>query len=218
MENRNLIIGTIIAVLLVAGGIWYFGYRDGGDARLTIAGEPQRVENVAQRLEFTYYGGPEGYTLLESFEDVDLGDPQLQKAYTIVDTDAYVANDESTAGIGDRIPAITILVFDEEEQATTTAAGTSTATSTPSGAQALVDWAEEHSGYTAYGLRRGELEEVRIDNVGGIRFSGSADGMLSETYVLEHRGKYYVIIGQYQDESDDIRAAFQKLLTEIYFL
>lgn len=218
MENRNLIIGTVIAVLLVAGGIWYFGYRDDGDARLTIAGEPQQVENIPQLLEFTYYGGPEGYTLLESFEDVDLGDPLLQKAYTIVDTDAYVANGESTAGIGERIPAITILVFNAAEEATTTAAATtSTTTAEVSDEQLLLEWAEEHSGYTAYGLRKGEVEQVSVDNIDGLRFAAEG-ALLSETYVLEHRGKYYVIIGQYQDESDDIRKAFQKLLTEVYFL
>ena len=40
----------------------------------------------------------------------------------------------------------------------------------------------------------------------------------SETYVVNYRGKYYIFIGQYTDEESEIRTAFRKLISQVYFL
>lgn len=224
MESRNnLIVGGIIVILLIVGVVWYMGYRDDADVRYEVPGEEQQVTNEAQNVEFTYYGGPEGYTLLESPENAELGDPQLVKAYTLVDTDRYNENNQSTEGIGQRIPAITIMVFNEATSteatstATTTATNGTTTAETESDEPTLEEWAEAHSGFTAYGLRTGEPEEVRVDNISAIHFT-SEGPFRSETYIVEHRGKYYVFIGQYENDEDEVRKAFERLMTEVYFL
>ena len=176
--------------------------------------------NEEQRIEFTYYGSFDGYTLLESPDGAFLGDPLLLKAYTLVDADQYAANDES---VGSNIPSINIIIFDEEpevEEATsTTAVGTSTSTTTEEATaeQSLTEWAAAHSGFTAYNARTSEPEEVRVDGVPAIRYM--SDGPFpSETYVVNYRGKYYIFIGQYTDEESEIRTAFRKLISQVYFL
>ena len=217
IKNRNIIIGIVVLVLVGGAMVWYAWNKTDDPAHYEIPGAPQEVVNTPQRLEFTYYGGLEGYTLLESTEDTNLGDPLLVKAYTIVDTERYMET-ETTEGIGDRIPAITILVFDAATSTEATSTATGTATSTDTEPKTLLrDFAESHSGYTAYGLRTGDAEDVRLDNIGAIRFT-STGPFASETYVVEHRNKYYVIIGQYESEESEERRAFQKLLTQIYFL
>ena len=215
-STRNIVIGII--VLLLAGVVawYYFGRTPDSPAYFEIPGEPQQVSNPPQRLEFTYYGGPDGYTLLESLEDTNFGDPNLVKAYTLVETDRYMET-QSTEGIGDRIPAITMLVFEKPDTATTTSAATGTASTTEAVGPTLREWAEEHSGFTAYGLRTGEAEDTRLDNVSAIRFTAQGPFM-SETYVVESRGKYYVLVGQDENEDSEIRRAFEKLLTPFYFL
>jgi hypothetical protein len=211
-NNRTIIIGLVLVVLAIAVVAWYAWDRTDDPAHYEIPGSPERVTNTPQNLEFTYYGGDNGYTLLESWEDTDFGDPELVKAYTIVKTADYAANGGTPAGVGNQVPAITILVFDE---ATSTA--TTTGTSTEPAGPTLREWAESKSGFTAYGLKTGEPEDVRIDNVTAIRYT-SEGPFPSETYVLNHRNKYYVIIGQYPSADSDIRKAFEKLLTQVYFL
>ncbi|MEX0918014.1 MAG: hypothetical protein WDZ93_02570 [Candidatus Paceibacterota bacterium] len=215
-QNTNRIVISIIVLLIVAAGVvWYAWDRTDDPQRYEIPGVPQQVTGEAQNLEFTYYAGMEGYTLLESPEGAALGDPALVKAYTLVDSVRYDAA-EGVAAVGSQMPAITILVFDEPEAATTTEPATGTTTE-EAPKPTLREWAEARSGYTAYGLRIGEPEDARVDNVAAIRFTANGP-FTSETYVLEYRGKHYVIIGQYEDEESEIRAAFKKLLTQIYFL
>lgn len=224
MENRNLIIGGLLAFLVLIGGVWYFGFRDGGE--LTVPGDPREVVNEEQDIEFTYYGGWEGYTLLSSEGSASAVDPLLVQAYTLVDTQAYDANGRTTEGFGTQTPIISVLIFDEPAEATSTAStslpqatGTTTGTSTDAEPEepTLAEWAEAHSGFTAYGLREGESEEAEIDGITGIRFTSSGP-FQSETYIIEHRGKYYVFLGQYSDEHPDLRTAFEKLLTDVFFL
>lgn len=217
MENKNIIIGGIVLVLLVVGAVWYFGSDDtAGPTTSPIAGEAEQVVNEQQNVEFTYYGGPEGYTLLESPAGANLGSAELVKAYTLVNTVAYNENNQSTQGVGQNIPAISVLIFNQPTStpAAESASGTSTGAATE---PTLAEWAAAHSGFTAYGIRNGEPEEVRIDNISAIHYT--SDGPFpSETYVLKHRGKYYVFIGQYEADGDDIRKAFQQLMQEVYFL
>jgi hypothetical protein len=213
-NNRTIIIGLAVVVLAIAGVAWYAWHKTDDAAHLDIPGEPERVTNEPQSLEFTYYGGPDGYTLLESWEDTDLGDPNLVKAYTIVKTADYTANGGTPTGVGNKIPAITILVFNEASSTVATTTGSSTE---PVPGPTLREWAEAHRGFTAYGLKTGDAVDARVDNVGAISYT-SEGPFASETYVVKYRNKYYVIIGQYQTLESDIRKAFEKLLTQIYFL
>lgn len=218
MQQRTIIIGGIVLLILIVGVVWYVGREPFDPQRLTVPGAPEQVVNEEQFLEFTYYGGWEGYTLLESAPNTAFGDPLLAKAYTIVDTERYDENDRSTEGIGNQIPAISILVFNEPERATTTqATSTGTTTDTEAPEPTLREWAEAHSGFTAYGLRAGEPEDTDVDGARAIRYR--AEGPFpSEVYVVDYRDKYYVLIGQYENEDDMIRTAFQKLLSQIFFL
>lgn len=229
--SRSIIIGIGIIALAIVGLVWYSlttgpAGQNGGD----LPGEPETVTNEEQNLEFTYQSGDEGFTLLESAAGTTFGDPQLVKAYTLVETQAYNENNESTEGLGNEIPTISVLVFDkvDEPEATTTAdvtvttdkGPTTTATATAAvdeGGQTLREWAAAHSGFTAYGLRAGEPEDTSLDGADAIRYM--ADGPFqSEVYVVDYRNKYYVIIGQYADEDSDIRRAFNTLIGDIFFL
>lgn len=222
-NNRNLIISALIIIVLIVGAVWYVSNRDVDPTQLEVPGVAQEVVNEELDIEFTYYGSFEGYTLLESPDGANLGDPLLLKAYTLVDADQYA---DSEGAVGSDLPSISVIIFAEEDEATSTAAvtpaGTSTGTTTEDQTEeeevSLSEWAAAHGGFTAYGSRTGEPEEVTVDGVSAIRYTSDGGTFTSETYVLNHRGKYYIFIGQYTDEESEIRTAFRKFMSQVYFL
>ena len=163
-SNRNLIISAVIILLLIAAAVWYVTSREVDPTQLEVPGVAQQVVNEEQRIEITYYGSFDGYTLLESPDGAALGNPLLLKAYTLVDADQYAANDEA---VGSELPTINLIIFDEEpevEATSTATVATSTATTTEEEVtveQSLTEWAAAHSGFTAYNARTEEPEEVR---------------------------------------------------------
>lgn len=222
--NKNIIIVIVGAVLLVGAG-WYLLVRDKGESYQqtaeerhnphAIPGQREIFYNPEIDLRFTYFGGPDGYTLIESvpgqFEDKD-----ILKTLVLVRTARYI--EQQHGQLSEGIPAISVVVYEKPEELAPAADG---ATGTPeepdlTNEQELRAWAETHASVT--GIDRALIgpEMREVDGIPALYFRG--DGLYaSEVYILERRGRHYVLSGQFIEEGDDISQAYAAFLESVTF-
>ncbi|MBY0539450.1 hypothetical protein K2P56_03410 [Patescibacteria group bacterium] len=84
-------------------------------------------------------------------------------------------------------------------------------------AQSARAWAEANPSVSNITLARGEVTDTTLNGAKGIRYDG--DGLYaSETLVVAHEGRVYVISGSYLDQESQIKKDFTPFLSTVGFL
>ncbi|MEY3784391.1 MAG: hypothetical protein RLZZ230_713 [Candidatus Parcubacteria bacterium] len=176
------------------------------DSRTVTAVVPTTIENTDMDFAFTYPSGEEGYTVIEPPIATTSTDG-IKKIYLILNTAEYITFQTADAG-GEAPPLISIFVIDLPEVADDIEA--------PDKITVLRTWAEQNPQLSSYSFRTSEPEEIEIDGVKALRYR--TDGSYKqEVYLASHKGRVYVLTGQYQDEPDSIRAIFTNLIASLTF-
>jgi hypothetical protein len=202
MQTRTIFI--VLGVLAVALLIALFVVRPWLQDRTVEVVVSERIERPELGIGFTFPSGEGAYSYIEPvFGTSTEGEPLA--AFVMIKSDAYT--DYMSAP-----PTMSIFIFPELGESTSTAGTTS-----PDRMTKIRTWAEENSGRTLYNLAQSAPEEVRIDGAKALHYK--ADGLYpNDVYITFYQNRYYLIIGQYDGESDPAYGIFKELVDSIVLI
>lgn len=170
----------------------------------------EKMDRPEIGLEFSYLAGPDALSL---FEPASLTDPVLS-AFIIMPSSEFLKVRSQEAQ--DTPPSISIFVFDnpERDQVKLEAAASSTEELTYSDKLRL--WAEKNEGFTGITEADGDIEEVEVDGLKGIKYKNEAL-YKQEIYLFSYQYKIYMFAGQYENDGDDMQEYFNDILDSVFF-
>lgn len=206
MKNTHKIIIGLIALGLIGGFVYLQVVRPELDNRTVVTVVPQMVASSDFEFGFTYPSGEAGYTLIEPPISTTTAEG-LQKVYLIMDTQEYVSF-QATTSDGETPPSVSIFVFEMPTlSAEVEAAGR---------AARLQAWAELYPQYSSITLRTEDPEPIKLDGATALRYR--TDGLFQqEVHLVSYQSRVYVFTGQFDDESDAIRAMYTELIRSVTF-
>jgi hypothetical protein len=210
-KKIKLIILGILAVVVVIVGVMIV--RPWLQNRTVAVTTNETILRPELNISFSFPSGEEAYTYIEPPLDKATTTGGPIAAFIMMRTQAYMEF-QSAEYARETPPSMSLFVFNKpEESATSVASGTPDVDRTTR----LRDWTVAHDSLTSYSLAKGVPEEVDIDGVKALHYQ--TDGLyLQEVYVAFNRGKYYLIVGQYDGEADPQRTVFQELVKSITFM
>lgn len=171
----------------------------------------EKIERPALNFSFAFPSGEDAYTYIEPTMSTTTGGPDA--AFIMVRSDAYADYEKATPG-GEAPPSMSIFVFTEQEVDTATS---SVGTTSRTRMEKLRTWAEVNSGLTLYDRPLAPHEEVKIDGVKALHYK--ADGLyMNDIYIMFNKNRYYLVVGQYDGETDPAYGAFKDLVNSILFM
>lgn len=208
-KNTKLAILIILGVVLVVGVVLVRSWLQDRTVSVQV---DEKIERPALGIAFTFPSGESAYTFFEPVLGTSTpGSPEA--LFVMIRSDAYTKYQEAPAG-GEAPPSMSIFVFEKPDEATSTP---ETGTSSPDRMTKLRTWAEVNSGFTLYNLKQGDPEEVTLDGVKALHYK--ADGLYpNDVYLAFYQSRYYVIVGQYDGETDQAYTVFGDLVKSITFI
>lgn len=218
-KNVAILIG-LVSIVAVGGLVWVSLDRSSGELTPTeveakknpysIPGFPELVAREDLGLQFKYYGGPDGYSLIESLPG-QFADADLLQTFILVRTGRYI---EMQSGVLDETPpAMSVMVFQKPEEP---APAEGAPEDTRSAEQVLKDWASSKATLTNIDRAQGEPTMTSIDNIDALTYR--ADGLYpSDVFIVKRKKNYYVFSGQFTEAEDDIDQAFSALMESVRF-
>ncbi|MCA9362196.1 hypothetical protein KC906_02380 [Candidatus Kaiserbacteria bacterium] len=201
-KRKIILISTV--VLAVVGYVLFMQViKPQLDGRMVTAVVPMVIENDGLSYGFTYPSGEQGYTLIEPPLPESPTDG-LQQVFIIMDTQDYIKY--QAPGNGAAAPAaVSVFVVELPEL--------------PEGVDRLAHlttWAEANPQFSSYSRRTTEPESLTLDGVKAVRYH--TDGAFRQTvHLATYQGNAYVFVGQYEDDTDAIRAMYDELITSVTF-
>jgi hypothetical protein len=200
---------TIIGVLLFIATIvvGYFIFVHPASDTNTI-GTVKTVTDDVYGVSFTFPEGEEAFTLVEPPEN----QAGIQKSYIMLPTKAY--NDyKNSESISEAPAGMTVFILTLAEDGTTENATTAERADRMT---RLKDWAMRFDGLTQYSKKKAEPEEIEIDGLKALRYQ--ADGLYQQTiYLTTYKKNVYMLVSQYNEESDITKTAFDAFLASVRF-
>jgi hypothetical protein len=206
MNTKKIITIGLLFVILGVGGWFLYGQvvKPAIDNRTVPVVVNTTIENEEVDLVFSYPSGDDGYAMIEPPTDPTTG---LLKSYIIMENASYQAftNTETPT---EAPPAVSIFVIEMPDLPEEVDAGR---------LSELQVWAGQNPQFTSYPFMTTEAEVIEIDGLTTLRYQ--ADGLYQqEIYLSSYRGRAYVFVGQYINETDDIRKMFQDLMSSVNFM
>ncbi len=205
--KTGIVLGVLLVALCSIGALVVLPWLQD---RTVVTVVQETISRGELGIEFSFPSGEGAYSYIEpvlgtSTEGGPIG------AFVMIKSDAYTDYLNAPAS-GEAPPAMSIFVFAESETATV-----NTGTTSPDRLTKIRTWAEANSGRTLYNLAMSTPEEVRIDGAKALHYK--ADGLYpNDVYVTFYKNKYYLIVGQYDGESDPQYTAFKDLVNSILFI
>lgn len=196
-----LVIALIIFIAAAAYYLFTTTTNDKNDTGVAEGHHLERVENEEVAFGFGYESGPQGLAL---FEPEVSGEP-LKAAYILMPVEDYVLVHNNQA---EESPAtISMFVFTKPEQ--------------PEGSdlsrlEEVRQWADENQELTSIDQAQAEPEIVDIDGVKALKYT-TAGTFNQEIYVASYNKNIYLLVGQYENESDKIKQDYERVISEIVF-
>jgi hypothetical protein len=209
-KQTKLITLGIVAIVVIVGLVFLRTYlRD----RTVSTVVNETIDRPALNFAFTFPSGEAAYTFIEPPLGAYGSTTALDAAFILIKTDVYTEFQQIPGG--ETPKSITLFVFEEPAEATTTAA---TATDTPrvDRMTRLKNWAQDNASITSIDRAQGTLEELEVDGVKLLHYQ--TDGLYQqEHYVAFHKNRYYVILGQFDGQDDPERAVLESIVRSISF-
>lgn len=173
----------------------------------------ETIERPALNIAFTFPSGEAGYSFLEPVLEENASDNEPEAAFIMILSEAYMKFQEAPAG-GEAPPSMSLFVFAKPAESTSTVAS---GTPDIDRITRLRNWTVAHEAVTSYSLAKDVPVEVDIDGVQALHYQ--TEGLYQQdVYVAFNKGRYYLIVGQYDGEADPARATFQELVKSITFM
>lgn len=198
-------VGIILVVILIARP-WF-------QSRTVTTVVNEKIERPALNIAFTFPSGEAGYSFLEPVLEENASDNEPEAAFIMILSEAYMKFQEAPAG-GEAPPSMSLFVFAKPAESTSTVAS---GTPELDRITRLRNWTVAHEAVTSYSLAKDVPVEVDIDGVQALHYQ--TEGLYQQdVYVAFNKGRYYLIVGQYDGEADPQYATFQELVKSISFL
>jgi hypothetical protein len=209
-NTQRIILGVVLVAIIVGGFIVLRPWFQDRTVSVTVN---ETIERPALNIAFTFPSGEDAYSYLEPVFDASSTPGGPEAAFIMMKSDAYTDYQNAAEG-SDAPPVMSIFVFPKPpEPAVATASGTPELDRMGK----LRVWADANTGLTGYQRALGAPEEVEIDGTRGLHYK--TDGLYpQDVYIVFHRSRYYLIMGQYNGESDPQYEAFKNLVSTITFM
>lgn len=206
-KYKNIFIGFIASVLLIAlGGAYYF-FGPKADERMVVTNVTERITNNDLKFSFAFSSGETALSLVDS-KLGERGSNGLLYMYLLMETKSlndYYNQPEN----GETPPAITVLVFEQSESDEDSVEDLSRT-------DKIKNWAKENSSLTSFDLAKGEIIETEIDGIQALKYQ--SDGLYSqEIYIVKYKDLMYLFVGQYEEEGDYLNSSFASVVESIWF-
>ncbi len=210
-KKIKLIIGGILVVVVIIVGIMVV--RPLLQNRTVAVTTNETIERPELNIAFSFPSGEDAYTYIEPVLDKNATNGGPIAAFILMRTDAYMELQKPDF-VGETPPSMSLFVFNKPAESTSTVAS---GTPEVDRITKIRNWAEANAPLTSYNLALGVPEEIEIDGAKTLHYK--ADGLYQQDiYIAFNKGKYYLIVGQYDGESDPQRAVFQTLVKSITFM
>ncbi len=207
MNNKNikLGIGAVLVALILGAGLYFFGPQ--AKDRTVMTDTVERITNKPLEFSFAFKSGEDALSSMDSIPG-QFSDESLKQMYVLMETKALDEFQNKTVEAGETPPAISVLVFVPEIDASTT--------DSLSQIDELKLWVEANPQYTNVNLPHTDIVETEIDGATALHFI--ADGLYSQdTYVAKYHDQIYLFVGQYIAEDDFIHTAFLDMIKTVLF-
>ncbi len=209
MNTQTKLIGAgLLAVAVIIGVVFVYSYlRD----RTVSTVVDETIDRPALNFAFTFPSGEAGYGFIEPPVGEYGSTTGLDAAFILMKSDVYTAFQQSPGG--ETPPSITLFVFREPSEATSTLA-----TDTPrlDRMTRLRNWAEENGVLTSFNRAQAAPEEIVVDGVRLLHYQ--TDGLYQqEHYIGFHKNRYYMIVGQFDGQEDPERVVLQEIIQSLSF-
>lgn len=202
MNKKTLLIlgGILLVATLLVGYQLFMSKKNTSSGEMTMK---QVVANKELGISFSYPSGVDGFTLLEP----NGGDKGMVKAYLIipsVEYESYKNGDTAEAPAG-----MNVFVF---------AIGDAKATSSASSTRIseLQNWATDNNTLTQFKQAKNTPDIVELDGVKALHYQ--TDGLYQQDiYLVSYKARVYMLVGQYNEQTDVTYTAFQDLIKSILF-
>lgn len=200
-KKTFLILGIIIVILALLVGYQLFMSRKATDAGGQTT--QQAVHSKDFGISFTYPMGNDGFTLIEP----NGGDKGMLKAYLMLPTteyDSYKNGDDSDAPAG-----MNVFVFALQD-------ATATSSETDTRISELQNWAADNNTLTQFKQAKNTPDVVELDGIKGLHYQ--AQGLYQQdVYLVSYKSRVYMMVGQYDKQTDHTYTAFQDLIKTVSF-
>jgi archaellum component FlaF (FlaF/FlaG flagellin family) len=203
-KNTLLIIAALIVIGVAALAYYQFVMKANDLSSIT----KETVENTTVGITFSYPSSEDGFALVEP----PLGDTGLLAAYVLIPSKEY--DDYKVSTEGREVPAaMSVLVYELD---------TATSSMTASGSERidrvtrLQNWAIDNHILTSYTQAKATPDIIEIDGVKALHYQ--ADGLYQQDiYLVSYKNRAYMLVGQYNAQSDMTYTAFQELIGTVNF-
>jgi len=156
------------------------------------------------KLGFNYPSGVEGFVLIEP--PVATTSQSLKKAYLMFEYGQYIEYQNAEEN-KQTPPAVSIFVFTFPEKIET---------DTRTRSERLLQWIKENPQYTSFNKIVGDIAEVEIDGVQGMKYR--TQGLYTQDFhIAYHAGNAYIFAAQYQNTEDENVAMYDNLINSVTF-
>ncbi len=171
----------------------------------------EKIDRPALNIAFAFPSGESAYSFFEPTLEVVSDGPEA--VFIMMKADDY--NEFQAIPGGETPPSMSLFIFPESAESVES---TNLETDEPPLASAirLRNWAEANSAFTLFNRARSAAEETEIDGVEALHYK--AEGQYKhDTYAVLYRGRYYLFVGQYQEENDSSHLGFISLMQTVTF-
>ena len=195
------ILGGILVVVTIIVGYQLFVSR-----KTSSSGEQSSQQTVTNKefgISFTYPNGTDGFTLVEP----NGGDKGMLKAYLMLPTEKYESyknggNSEAPAGMD-------VFIFSLQDS-------NSTSSESNTRISELQNWATDNNTLTQFKQAKNTPDIVELDGINALHYQ--TDGLYQQDiYLVSYKSRVYMLVGQYDEQSDLTYTAFQDLIKTILF-
>jgi hypothetical protein len=210
-KKIKLIVGGVLVVAVIIVGVMVV--RPWLQNRTVAVTTNETIERPELNIAFTFPSGEDAYTYIEPTLDKNATTGGPIAAFILMRTDAYMELQKPDF-VGETPPTMSLFVFNKPVESTSTVAS---GTPDVDRITKLRNWTVAHDSLTSYSLAKNTPEEFDIDGVNTLHYQ--TDGLyLQDIYVAFNKGKYYLIVGQYDGEIDPQYTVFQELVKSIMFM
>jgi hypothetical protein len=196
------ILGIIVAIIAIIVG--YQLYLAKKTSTPDIPTTKETVVNKEFKFSFVYLKGSDGFTLVEPAGS----DKGILKAYLMLPTAAY--NDYKNSDAAGEAPAgMNVFVFDLSDK-------NATSSETDTRIAQLQNWATDNSTLSSIKQAKNTPDVVELDGIKGLHYQ--TDGLYQQdVYLISYKSRVYMMVGQYNKQTDLTYTAFQDLIKSLTF-